>query len=112
MKHFGFKSPVLHSKLVQKKSQVAPQPAVAVAAGFVPDGATIPEPKAEDATAEPKGKEPEHIYEIYVPRGEDTGSVEGKSEVRGKSSQVKKNKSSSGKTMNKVSIKWMDVQFL
>lgn len=34
--------------------------------GFVPDGATIPEPKAEDATAEPKGKEPEHIYEIYV----------------------------------------------
>lgn len=38
------------------------------AAGFVPDGATIPEVKAEDATAEPKGKEPEHIYEIYVPR--------------------------------------------
>lgn len=33
--------------------------------GFVPDGATIPEPKAEDATAS-QGKEPEHIYEIYV----------------------------------------------
>jgi hypothetical protein len=80
-------------------------------AGFVPDGATIPEPKAEDATAS-QGKEPEHIYEIYVPRGENTGSVEGKSEVKGKSSQVKKNKSSSGKTMNKVSIKSMDVQFL
>lgn len=35
--------------------------------GFVPsnDGATIPEPKAEDAaTSQPK--EPEHVYEIYV----------------------------------------------
>ena len=38
--------------------------------GFIPDGATIPEAKAE-ATAQ--AKEPEHIYEIYVPRPENWG---------------------------------------